>query len=50
MLDSYKDIIIKFDQANKLIVYPNLRIANTISPAPKDILAQYEQAVQSTLN
>lgn len=41
MLNSYKYIINKFDQANKLIVYPNLKLANNFYAAPADVLAYY---------
>ena len=41
MLNSYKYIINKFDQANKLIVYPNLKLANNFYAAPPDVLVSY---------
>ena len=50
MLNSYKYIINKYDQANKLIVYPNLKIANTFYPASGDLITQFENSVKQTLD
>lgn len=50
MLNSYRDIINKFDQASKLTVYPNLKMASLFQPVPLDILSNYEQSVQNTLD
>ena len=50
MLNSFKDIIQKYDQANKLVVYPNIKIANLFYGAPTEIVSKYEQQVQKTLD
>lgn len=50
MLNSYRDIINKFDQASKLTVYPNLKMASLFQPVPLDVLSNYEQSVQNTLD
>ena len=50
MLNSYRDIINKFDQASKLTVYPNLKMASLFQAVPLDVLSNYEQSVQNTLD
>lgn len=50
MLNNCKDIVDKFDQANKLTVYPNLKIASLFYHSPAQILTSYENLVQKTLD
>lgn len=45
MLSSYSQMIKEYDQVNKLIVYPNLLMANSVYTAPPEIIAKYQQAV-----
>lgn len=40
----------KIDDASKLSVYPNLKMASLFYPTPADILSQYEDSVNDVLN
>lgn len=40
----------KIDDASKLSVYPNLKMASLFYPVPENILSQYEKSVNDILN